>query len=371
VNGNPRLLFFIPTLGVGGAERHTVDLIERLRARDFDCSIVVHTSISSPVMTATAGADGATFLNARGLSEFGGWLRLWRLLRARRPDIVVAVNQTPLIATAVEKIAFATRAKLACIFHTTTLQGFEAYQERYFRWAAKFTDMMIYVGMNQAARWRNAGVRARASVVIRNGVDFSRFSLNRDARGATRARLGIAPDAYLIGIVAAFREEKNHVELVAALEKTRAAGILAHAMMVGDGPTKAATIALAERLGIRDRITLVEEQSDVTPYMTACDVGVLCSTVETFPLSALEFLSLGVPMISADNGGGPEIVRENENGLLYRPGDVGGLARAIVEMSDPRRRGDLASRARSSVAERGVETMADAYADVFRQMVSK
>jgi glycosyltransferase involved in cell wall biosynthesis len=365
------MLFFIPTLGVGGAERHTVDLVERLRTRGFDCSIVVHTSISSPVITSTPGAAGATFLNARGLSEVGGWLRLWRLLRERRPDILVAINQTPLIAAAVERLAFATRAKLACIFHTTALQGFEAHQERYFRWAARLTDMMIYVGMRQASRWREAGVRARASVVIHNGIDFARFSIDPNARQATRARLGIGPEVYLIGMVAAFREEKNHVELVAALEGARAAGVAAHALMVGDGPTKPTTIAVAERLGLAAQITWIEEQSDVTPYMTACDAGVLCSAVETFPLSALEFLSLGVPMVSADNGGGSEIVHENINGMLYRPGDVDGLARAIVAMAEAPRRARLAARARSSVAGRDVNAMANAYADVFSKMAPR
>ena len=78
-----------------------------------------------------------------------------------------------------------------------------------------------------------------------------------------------------------------------------------------------------------------------------------------------------ISLVSADNGGGSEIVRENINGLLYRPGDVEGLARAIVAMSEPPRRAELAARARTSVAERGVEAMADAYADVFRGMASK
>jgi glycosyltransferase involved in cell wall biosynthesis len=365
------VLFFIPTLGVGGAERHTVDLVERLRGRGFDCAILVHSGISSPIIASTPGAEGAIFLRARGLSEVRGWLRLWRALRSQRPDIVVAINQTPLIAVAVEKLAFATRAKLACIFHTTRLQGFEAYQERYFRYAAKLTDMMIYVGMNQATRWRLAGIRARASAVIRNGVDFSRFSTDPEPRRVTRARLGIGEDVYLIGIVAAFREEKNHVELVSALASASRAGAAVHTLMVGDGPTKATTIALAKELGVRDKLTLIEEQADVMPYMIACDVGVLCSTVETYPLSALEFLSVGVPMISADNGGGSEIVRDNVNGLLYRPGDVDGLARAIVALSAPVHRAELAARARSSVSEQTVDAMVDAYVDLFRNMVEK
>ena len=77
----PNLVFFIPTLLVGGAERHTVDLCERLRAKGFKCRIVVHGPLRSEVMTRMKGADNAIFLNLRGMSDLGGWVKTWRVLR--------------------------------------------------------------------------------------------------------------------------------------------------------------------------------------------------------------------------------------------------------------------------------------------------
>lgn len=361
----PRLLFYLPSLALGGAERHAIDLVERLREAGFPCDVLVHSAASSPAVTAMAGAEGAVILGLKGMSDPAGWPRIWREMRRLKPDIVVAINQTPFIISVVQRLARGIHAKVACIFHTTQMQPFEVSQEPLFRWASRLGDLMIYVGRNQQQLWRAKGARPRNEIVIPNGIDLVHFDRARRYRHEIRAQLGIADDVPLFGILAALRSEKNHVEFVRALALAKARGIQAQMLAIGDGPKRAEIVEAVQSLGLGEQAHLVGEQADVKPWIGACDVGILCSTSETFPLSALEFLAAGVPMISAEVGGAPEIVHDNVNGRLYPPGNVEAFADAIVVLADPAQRQVLADAAPRSVARFSVEAMVGAYVEAF------
>lgn len=361
----PRLLFYLPSLMLGGAERHAVDLVERLRKVGFHCDILVHSAAASPALTEMPGAAGAVVLGLQGMSDLAGWPRIWREMRRLKPDIVVAVNQTPFIISVVQRLARGIDAKVTCIFHTTQMQPFEVSQEPLFRWASRLADLIIYVGRNQQQLWRAKGVIPRADTMIPNGIDLRRFDRASTHRQAMRQRLGIADNEPLYGIVAALRSEKNHVEFVRALAAAKARGVNVKMLAIGDGPERAQIAALVGQMGLAGQTHLIGEQADVKPWIGACDVGILCSTSETFPLSALEFLAAGVPMISAEVGGAPEIVHDNLNGRLYPPGDISAFADAIVALADPIQRHVLAEAAARSVARFSVEAMVVAYVEAF------
>ena len=365
----PRLLFFLPTLLVGGAERHTVDLCERLRARGFSCQVLVYTALRSPVITEAPGAAGAIFLNLKGMSDLAGWAKVRHVLRDCRPDVVVAVNQTPLIVTALVRYALPAKPKLACIFHTTQMQDYEAYQQRLFWLAARVTDLLVYVGETQRSIWTRRGVRPRRAQVITNGVDLARFEGPRDE--SLRAAHGIAAGRFLIGIVASFRVEKNHAELVQAFAQACARGLDAQLLLIGDGPTRPDVEALSSALGLTGRLVFVGEQADVRPFIKICDLGVLCSKAETFPLSILEFLASGIPVVASRVGGVAEVVRDGHNGLLYEAGDVAGLAASLLACSDTARLARLAGAARESIAGFSIDAMADAYAAAFAVLAKR
>ena len=367
----PRILFFIPTLVVGGAERHTVELRERLHARGFESDLLVHGRNRSHVIMQMEGAKGAVFLNLRGMSDLRGWLTVWKEIRRLKPDVILAINQTPLIVSVVIRFLLGTRAKIGCIFHTTRMQAYERSTEKLFRYTIPFSDILIYVGKNQSRIWADRGIRSRRAQVINNGIEVGRFSGLSDLGLQIREKYGIKETDLLLGIVASFRQEKNHVELVEALAAARRCGIGAKALMVGDGPTQAEVKELALALGIGDHIVFTGEQAVVGPFMAACDVGILCSTSETFPLSALEFLASGIPMISARVGGASEIVLENVNGLLYEQGRIDQFAECIVALSDPCRRSELAANALASVESYSDKAMVDQYENVIMQITNQ
>jgi glycosyltransferase involved in cell wall biosynthesis len=362
----PNIIFFIPTLSVGGAERHTVDLCQRLRARGFKCQILVHGSLRSDVLTQMDGANDAIFMNIRGMSEFFGWIKTWRMLKKLRPDIVVAVNQTPFIVAFILRLFLIKKYKTACIFHTTKMQIFEQYQEKILRLFAPWLDLMIYVGATQRQIWEARGIKPKSTKVILNGIDLPRFN---EPTLNIRSQLGIEPNEFILGILASFRIEKNHTELVQALSLVHKKGICARILMIGDGKTQTDTRNIAHDLGVLDKIIFVGEQSDVRPYIQACDMGILCSTVETFPLSVIEFIASGIPVIASNVGGLSEIIENGVNGLLYESGNIESLASHIVNCSNADFRQNLCFNTQKSAARFGAEHMSEAYAKTFQSLI--
>ncbi|HEY8381869.1 MAG TPA: glycosyltransferase, partial [Microvirga sp.] len=231
----PRILLFVSNLGVGGAERHTVKLRACLRDRGYPTSLLVHGPHRSAVITALDGSEGAVHLDIKGIPNPMGWLRIWRAFHAQRADIVIAVNQTPLIVAILARILCATRAKIACIFHTTILRPSEERRIGLFRWMIGRADALVYISRNQQRYWEGHGLRCRDSATILNGIDLDRFDMAPQEREAARARLGFEPSDVVFGLVAAFRPEKNHGQLVEAAARLRQEGIRAKVLFVGDG----------------------------------------------------------------------------------------------------------------------------------------
>jgi len=337
-------------------------LRERLALNGQPSELVVHGSAASDVLLRMPGARDAIFLNLKGMSELAGWVTLWRLFRRIDPDVIFAVNQTPLIIAVLLRFLFGTRAKIVCIFHSTQMQAFERRLETPFIFAARYCDMLVYVAEHQRRHWTERGVAPRSCCVIYNGVDCPQP--RPELRGQTREKLRIEEEELTLVHVAAFRDEKNHRELVDAMAMAAGRGLAVKALLVGAGPTQAGIRARVESLGLADKILFVGEQADPFSYIAASDAGVMCSRIETFPLAVLEYLNCGIPVIGSDVGGMGEIVENGQNGLLYKAGQIECFADCIGEIAHADRRAQLAANARSSVQRFSFDHMAECYQEL-------
>lgn len=354
---------------MGGAERHSIDLRHRLRQRGHHVDLLVFGPRRSPAILAMPGIDPFIAIGADGMSKPGGWVRVHRALRETRPTVILAVNQTPLIVSVVSRALRATRARIACVFHTTLLRESEEQRLGLFRGALRRADAIVYVSDNQRRLWEGRDLRAPRSEVILNGIDLDRFSGGAADRAASRGRLGYTDDDFVVGSVAALRPEKNQVQIIDAVADLRRRGVAARGLLVGDGPMREAIVQRCRQHGLEEQITLAGEQDDVRPWVAACDVGVLPSVaVETFSLSALEFLASGVPMVMSDIGGASEIVENGRNGFLFSPGDTPQLVDRLLDVSQPERRVSFSAQARPSVQHLAIDRMVDQYEDLLRTL---
>ncbi len=150
---------------------------------------------------------------------------------------------------------------------------------------------------------------------------------------ALRGRLGISPHNPVLGIVAHILPHKGYDDLVQAL--TLLTERLPHAkcLVMGMAPRERylrKLLQLADRLSVRDRLIVAGFQEDVVPFLHAMDVFVLPSRTEGLPITILEAMAAGKPVVATTAGGIPEVVRDGETGLLVPPGDPGRLAEAVM-----------------------------------------
>ncbi len=129
--------------------------------------------------------------------------------------------------------------------------------------------------------------------------------------------------------------------------------IRARLVIVGDGPERARTEALAADAGLTEHLEIVGEIEDVQPLLSAADVFLLPSAQESFGLAALEAMACGLPVVASRVGGLPEVIRHGETGFLHPPGDADAMAASVVALVEDRTLHAHVSRlARASVVER-------------------
>jgi glycosyltransferase involved in cell wall biosynthesis len=209
---------------------------------------------------------------------------------------------------------------------------------------------ILCVSESNAARLRGAGLRHGVIEIVPNGVRLEE-SLSR---AASRAALGLATEDVVVGSVAALRPEKAHDVLLRAfrvlVDLDRHPRL--RLCLVGDGRCRRQLEASARALGIDDRVDFAGERADGPTLHLAFDVAVVSSRSEGLPLSALESLAAGTPLVATRVGALPELL-EGGVGLLVEPGDGPALAGAVAAvLDDPALARRLAVAGRRRVAER-------------------
>ena len=161
--------------------------------------------------------------------------------------------------------------------------------------------------------------------VIPNFVDTDRF--RRQPRD--HFRRAIAPHGEkLLVHVSNFRPVKRTADTVEVLARLRADGLAVKLLLVGDGPDRAPTEALARSLGVHDDVRFLGKQDPVEEILSVGDLFLMPSGSETFGLAALEAMACELPVVSTDIGGLPELVVDGETGFLCGLGDTEGQAAA-------------------------------------------
>jgi glycosyltransferase involved in cell wall biosynthesis len=170
--------------------------------------------------------------------------------------------------------------------------------------------------------------------LLPNGIDAL-----PEADGArVRAELGIAADAPVLVSVAVLREEKQLDLLVSAAADLAAEFPGLQVLIAGGGPLHNDLAAQAEQLGVSGSVRLLGPRRDVPDLLAASDVAVLCSRFEGTPLSVLEYMDAGLPVVATRVGGLPHVIEHGVHGLLTEPGDAHALAGGIAELlRDPER----------------------------------
>ena len=368
-----RVVFVTASLTHGGAERHSITLMNRLAERAHECHAVYikneDTQINR-IRLRNGGAvrclNAARYFDTRALADFAAHIS--RI----RPSAIVAANPYALMYSSLALRLARMRAPLIVTFHSTRLLGAKEQLQmmiyRLFLWAS---DCLVFVCEKQRRCWLRRGVLSRRNEVIYNGVDTEEFcdKWSPEERRSLRNALGFSDADYVIGISAVLRPEKNHVQLVDAVAMLRKLGIPARALMIGDGEMRKAVETRARELRVEGDVVITGLKQDVRPCIAACDVVALCSFTEAFSLAAIEAMALRKPLVHSDIGGAAEMIVPGRNGFLFPVGDTKALVDKLAILADREVARRMGNNAREMVERLFSErTMVDRYEQMLLEL---
>lgn len=139
------------------------------------------------------------------------------------------------------------------------------------------------------------------------------------------------PEERIISHISNFRKVKRIPDVIRVFDKVQKI-LPAKLLMVGDGPEKEAAEELCEELGITDKVIFLGKSSEINKIMCYSDLFLLPSETESFGLAALEAMAHGVPVVSTNSGGLPEVNKHEKSGLLCEVGDIESLSHNVIEI---------------------------------------
>ena len=326
-----RVCELITELRPGGAERSVYELATRLDRRLFDVQVAALRGGQVADWLAEAGVK-VTVLGMRRKWDLWRLPALVRLLARERIDLL----HTHLFHADLAGRPAACLASVPHLVHTVrTVEGrFRPWQFAFARAAAGCCDRIVCV--SQAARdfhSRRSGLPRGRYTVICNGVDAGAFARDEAARDRLRGQWGIADDEPLFAFVGKLRYEKGLDVLLEAVDMLATRGGAVRLVVAGDGPGQAAAQRFLDGRDAGRAINMLGFTRDVAGVLSAADALVVPSRWEGLPLSVMEAMAAGVPVIAARVGGVPELVADGRTGLLVPPEDPQSLADAIERLA--------------------------------------
>ena len=304
-------------------------------------------------------------------------VHFWRLLRRVRPDVVQTwMYHADLMGGVMARLS-GVRKVFWGIRHGNltpgTVKGSTIKVAKLCAHLSEWVPTRILSCSQQAMKAHTAiGYAENRMTVIPNGYELSRYAPDASARSRLRSEWGIADETFLMGMVARFDPQKDHVNLLAALQQLKKQGKAFHCVLVGTG-MDAANMRLQHLLntfGVADVISLLGRRNDVPDVMNALDVHVLSSLGEAFPNVLAEAMACGTPCVTTDVGDAADIV--GETGWVGPPHDSTALASGVTQAEESRagspatwRERQLAARARIE-QHFSIEKMVAAYAAVWQ-----
>lgn len=210
----------------------------------------------------------------------------------------------------------------------------------------KRTDAIICASEAIKKQWENRKTREKLKVIY-PPFDISKLvDTDQAISGGKVKRNG----DWVIGIVGRLSEEKRHIDLMMAFKEVSLLFPHTRLLVVGDGYLREQLEKSADDLIIRNRTTFTGFTNNVFQYLREMDIFILPSRTEGSPLSIMEAMISGLPVISTGVGGIPEIVVDNETGILVQPKKPQEIAKAIIRMlSNPNEMRNMGKRGRERI----------------------
>ncbi len=246
----------------------------------------------------------------RGGVSLSGLITLWQLIRQIKPDVVQTwMYHADLLGGIIARLA-GMRSICWGVRHSDVHPVKTKRSTRLVVWCcaqvSRWLPIKIVCCAHKALQvHRQLGYPAEKFDVIPNGYDLNKFRPDQEARARLRSELGIADSLPLLGMVARFDPQKDHLNLVKALSILKQAGVDFRCLLVGPSLTahNQELLRYIAEYDIGDKLILLGPRNDIPVVMNALDVHILSSAYgEAFPNVLAEAMACGTPCITTDVG---------------------------------------------------------------------
>ena len=324
-----KVLHIVPTLSPGGAERVAVHIVTKLNGGRYEAVMV---SLGSRLegeldyLLEEAGIE-VRYLGKPPGFDYRMYPRLHRVFKEYRPDVIHTHIQV--LRYALPSMRFLKHASVVHTVHNLAEREIEPRARWIHRYA--FTHGVVPVAVAQevaVSLERVYGIKECR--VVPNGIPTGSYAHPQTARREWREREGFRDNDVLFVCVARFSPQKNHALLLKAFAQGPASDPNAHLVVVGDGDLREQLHKQAKDLGLVGQIHFLGLRTDIPDVLGAMDVFVLSSDWEGNPLSVMEAMASGLPILSTAVGGVPDLCASGREGLLVQPGDLQRLSEAMA-----------------------------------------
>ncbi|HEY8258004.1 MAG TPA: glycosyltransferase [Gemmatimonadales bacterium] len=367
-----RILFLSTSMGMGGADKQLMCAAQELQARGHETMIVSLTELGPMGLEARSlGIPTESLEVRRGIPDPRGLMRLVRIARAWKPDVVHShMVHANLLARAMR--LFAPVPALLSTIHNIYEGG--RLRMGAYRLTNGLVDHMTIVSEAAADRFVSERIVPRELLtVVPNGVDIDLFRTPPETRDAIRRSLGLGEEFVWLA-VGRFELAKDYPNMLRAFARVRERYPEAILLLVGRGSLQPETEALADSLGLRPAVRFLGVRQDIPQVMSAADGYVMSSAWEGMPMVLLEAAAAGLPIVATMVGGNLEVVSDGETGFLLPPGDSDALSEAMLRlMGVPEAdRRAMGAKGRERVrAHYGLARVADRWEGLYRDVLAR
>ena len=335
-----RVLFLSTSMGMGGADQQLLSAAREMRSRGHEILIVSLTALGPMGIEArTLGLRTESLDMARGMPDPRGLLRLVRLVRTWRPDVLHSHMVHANLMARVLRLLVRVPVVISTIHNIS--EGGPLLMAGY-RMSNGLVDHMTIISQAAADRFiSDRIVPSELLSVIPNGVNPEEFrSVPPEARESIRRSLGLQ-DEFAWLAVGRFEIAKDYPNMLRAFATVRERHARVVLLLVGRGSLQRNIQAQARALELGSAVRFLGVRRDVPNLLSAADGYLMSSAWEGMPMVLLEAAAAGLPIVATAVGGNREVVEDERSGYLVAPGDPEALARAmtrLMSLSEPERR---------------------------------
>jgi glycosyltransferase involved in cell wall biosynthesis len=318
----------VPMLSPGGAERVAVHIARGLNRRRYEPLVISFTGrvgCDLDYMLEDAGIE-VRYLGKHPGFDYRVYGRLDAVLKECEPDVIH--THLHVLRYALPSMLLMKRVAMVHTVHNLAEREIEPRARLIQRYALTHGVRPIAVAEEVAASLASLyGIRN--CCVISNCIPTDVYANPQTPRKEWRAKQGFKDSDVLFVCVARFAPQKNHALLLRSFSEGPASDPRAHLVLVGEGDLRVDLAEQARKLNVADKVHFLGLRSDIPEVLGAMDVFVLSSDYEGNPLSVLEAMASGLPIVSTAVGGVPNLFEAGKEGFLVPSGDLHGLAKSM------------------------------------------